>query len=499
MERLQYTCALVSALVASFTRLLDAHPTRQLIHLPAQGQSLTVEDIWRARSEQLDALRACGLQAGQLLLVAVGNRPSAVSLFLAARALDLAVVAVDAGATATEVAELCERYGVAAVAAAVEHAAELGTLRATLGDQCALLTRDGERATYTGVALLKLTSGSTGLPKAARISDAQLIADSRQIAAGMQIGPDDTQIAVIPLSHAYGLSVILVPLIVQGTAMVLRESFVPHQLPADARTYRATTFPGVPFMFDYFLGNPPPDGWPDTLRTLISAGARLPGETVRDFHQRYGVKIHSFYGASEAGGISYDRSDDVTVLDTVGWPLPDVTITLRDDPEAPAGCGRVHVQALGVAGGYVGGGDGDEFTADGFLTGDFGRFDDAGRLVLTGRASSFINVAGKKVQPADVEETLRQMPGVLDVRVLGAADPQRGEQVAACIVAERGERRPTTLAVRRFCSARLAPFKIPRVVVFLDAMPLTARGKVDRRALDDAVRATIAGFPEQLC
>ena len=112
---------------------------------------------------------------------------------------------------------------------------------------------------------MKLTSGSTGHPKAARTTEAQLIVDSEQIVQAMGIGPDDTQIAVVPLSHAYGLSVILVPTLLQGTAMVLRESFVPHQLPADARSYDARTFAGVPFMFEYFMANPPADGWPPGL------------------------------------------------------------------------------------------------------------------------------------------------------------------------------------------------------------------------------------------
>ena len=94
---------------------------------------------------------------------------------------------------------------------------------------------------------------------------------------------------------------------------------------------------------------------------------------------------------------------------------------------------------------------------------------------------------------------LRTMPGIRDVRVIAASDPQRGERVAACVVGAHGERPPSVVAVRRYCSARLTAFKIPRVVVVLDAIPMTARGKVDRRALDDAVKAAIAGFPEQLC
>jgi acyl-CoA synthetase (AMP-forming)/AMP-acid ligase II len=88
---------------------------------------------------------------------------------------------------------------------------------------------------------------------------------------------------------------------------------------------------------------------------------------------------------------------------------------------------------------------------------------------------------------------------VRDVRVIGGADARRGEQVAACIVADRTAAPISVLSVRKFCSSRLAPHKIPRVVLVLDALPVTVRGKLDRRALDDAVRAAIAGFPEQLC
>ena len=88
----------------------------------------------------------------------------------------------------------------------------------------------------------------------------------------MGIRPDDTQIAAIPLSHSYGLGILMMPLLMQGTALVLRDSFVPHQLPADARRFGARVFPGVPFMFEYFLANPPAGGWPPGLQRLISAG-----------------------------------------------------------------------------------------------------------------------------------------------------------------------------------------------------------------------------------
>src|SRR5262249_38112581 len=155
-------------------------------------------------------------------------------------------------------------------------------------------------------AMLKLTSGSTGVPKAALTTEAQLVADATHIIAAMGIRPEDRQIAAIPISHSYGLGNLVLPLLMQGTAFVLRDGFVPHQIPADARRYGARVFPGVPFMFEHFLANPPPDGWPPSLWLLISAGAPLAPSTTRAFYERYGVKIHSFYGSTETGGIAYD-------------------------------------------------------------------------------------------------------------------------------------------------------------------------------------------------
>jgi long-chain acyl-CoA synthetase len=258
-------------------------------------------------------------------------------------------------------------------------------------------------------------------------------------------------------------------------------------------------FPGVPFMFEYFIANPPERGWPAGLRRLVSAGARLPPDTIRSFFDRFGLKIHTFYGASESGGIAYDGSDALGAADTVGCPLPGVVLTFRAEDDEPGAMRRVHVRSAGVAGGYVGEASG-EFCDGGFLTGDYGALDAAGRLTLTGRVSSFINVAGRKVQPGEVEDVLRQMPGVRDARVVAAADPQRGEHVAACLAVDPSAGGAiNTFTVRRFCSARLAPHKIPRTVVVLDSMPLTARGKTDRRALEERVRATIAGIPQQLC
>jgi len=222
------------------------------------------------------------------------------------------------------------------------------------------------------------------------------------------------------------------------------------------------------------------------MPSLGRTGAKLPAATGEAFHQQFGVKIHGFYGTTETGGICYDAGEAVDVGDRVGRPLLGVTLSLIPETDIAPPAGRVHVRSAAVGHGYIGG-ESDDFVDGGFLTGDIASLDD-GELTLRGRVSAFINVAGRKVQPEEVEAVLRRMPGVADARVLGAADPRRGQQVAACIVVT-GERKPDIVEVRQFCARWLAPHKIPRLIVFVDSIPLTPRGKTDRAALEELIRA----------
>ena len=482
----------VTDLVTCFARVRQSAPRRILIHVPGAGVDWSADDLWHAHRRYAGHLDAIGVGRGDLVISAAGNSAASAAFLLACRAVDAALMPADAATTPTQLLAMAEQFGAAAIVLRDTSFADDPRLdhdRATLLDHGLRLfpIRGSEPRCYPGIAVLKLTSGSTGTPKAALTTEAQLIVDNIQIAAAMKIGPSDVQIATIPVSHAYGLGNLLVTLLLQGTPIVLRDSFVPPQLQADARRFGATVFQGVPFMFHYFLSTALADGWPPSLTTLISAGAPLPPATVRDFHDRFGLKIHSFYGSSETGGICLDDGDEIDDAGTVGRPIAGVTVTLRDEPDVG---GRVHVASRAVASGYTQGGE-DAFIDGGFLTGDCGVWDENGRLMLTGRVSSFVNVAGQKVRPGEVEDVLKAMPGIVDASVVGAEDPRRGEQIVACVVAkQRGSL--SALAVRRHCAAHLAPHKVPRAIVFVDEMPVTARGKIDRAALAGIIRARLS-------
>jgi len=461
----------VSDIVQRFARIAADQPDRPIIYVPASHERLSASQVWQSHLDVQQQLSALGIQPGQLVVSAAGNRPGAISLVLACLSLRAPLMPIDASATAAEVEQFADRFGAFVVALPD-------------GSNLRLVRQHAKPGTYRDAALLKLTSGSTGFPKAILTAESHLVADGERIIRTMGITDKDTQLAVIPLSHSYGFGNLVMPLLLQGTAMVLRESFVPGQVLVDAHGFQARVLAGVPYMFNYLAENSPTDNWPTCLQLLISAGARLDTETARAFHDRFSIKIHSFYGASETGGIAYDASDDasdeVMADGQIGTAMPGVTLSLRPDEEAAEGSGRLFVRSDSVATGYTEDDEESGFVDGGFLTGDLGFVDGHGHVTLTGRASPAVNVAGRKVHPAEVERVLRSMNGVEDVCVIAAPDSRRGQQILACIISRQLS---SALEVRQFCASRLAPHKVPRAIIFLPSLPLTPRGKTDRARL----------------
>jgi long-chain acyl-CoA synthetase len=481
--------AMLDPISNSFQRIAEDDPSRILIHAVSERRVLTAAMLRDEVAAIAAVLETAGIRRGDSIVTQAANRSSFISLVLACFERGVAFMPADRNMPIAEVLGLVARFGCAGAVLPDTVSLPTSHLASILPGGLALhvLGTLDERRTYHDVAMMKLTSGSTGLPKATATSVENIWQDIHAIAESMDIRADDVQLAVLPLSHAYGFGNLIGPLVCQGTPLVLRDTFVPAQLADDIATYRIRIMPGVPFMFDHMLEARPADGLPPSLEIAITAGAPITFATVQRFFERFGIKIHSFYGTSETGGIAYDDSREVVEPVTVGRPMPGVTIELKPEDTAPPDGGRVHVSGKAVAGGYAGdpAASAEGFVDGGFLTGDVGFFDKRGNLNLVGRVSTFVNVAGHKVQPAEVEQTLRQFPGVRDVRVIGAADARRGEMLVACVVADAVSVR--IAALREFCAARLSPHKIPREFVFVDALPVDLRGKSDRRAIETLV------------
>jgi len=303
------------------------------------------------------------------------------------------------------------------------------------------------------------------------VTEANLIADCENICSTMDIRPTDINLGAIPFSHSYGFANLVMPLLVQGTPVVVSNDYLPQSLVDLANRHRCTVAPLIPMVFEH-LANAA-HGTFETVRTFLSAGAPLPASTSRKFRERFGSDIHSFYGCSECGGITYDRLGGAVERGTVGSAMDGVTLSTHTR--------RLTVRSGSVAAGYLFDANTFEPFENGtFVTDDLVDVRDDGELALTGRASDLINTAGKKVNPREVEAVILQIDGVREAKVYGAAAGARGEVVAAAIVATPNVTREQ---VREFCRARLSLHKVPRIIKLIDEMPVDERGKVRRSAL----------------
>ncbi len=334
-------------------------------------------------------------------------------------------------------------------------------------------------APHPEAAVIRLTSGSTGRPRGILATIEQLLADARRITGALGIRPGDTLVGPIPLGHAYGFGHVLMSLVLQGSRPLLLEQPLPALLVEALSGPGPLVLLGTPYLFSLLLqatGRKRFKG----LRLCQSAGAPLPSDLSRAFKTRLGLPIRTFYGASECGGISYDRSRDGILPDgCVGTPLAGVKLEMRAERGGEEGVGRLCVESDAVTFGYVPQGS-PELAGGRFVTGDLGHLDAEGRLHLLGRVDRMINVGGRKVNPVEVEAILREIPGVRQVAVFGAPDRNRGQAVCACVVAARGVTRETILLA---CGPRLASFKVPRRIEFVERIPVSSRGKTERRAL----------------
>jgi len=321
---------------------------------------------------------------------------------------------------------------------------------------------------------LKLTSGTSGAPRAIRFRAAQLLADCEGVCDTMGIGADDLNFGVIPWSHSYGFSNLLTPLLCRGVSVVASDERLPRALLDGLGRTGATVFPGLPVLFQKLAeldGDPLPK-----LRLCISAGAPLSAATAEKFRGRFGVKIHGFYGSSECGGIAYDTSDATAPEGCVGDPVRGVRI-VHD-----AATGRVEVHGPAVGEGYFPEPDPEVLGGGRFVPGDLVERTAQG-YVLAGRVSDFINVAGRKLNPAEVEGCLRKVEGVREAIVFGVPSELRGEEPVACVVGD-----VNAAVLRQFCGANLAAWQVPRDFWIVEALPINERGKLSRRGLAEAYR-----------
>lgn len=448
-------------MIEHFHSLATADPGAVAL-IDGESADVTTRGALLARARQLSAeLSAAGMRPGDALAIQLPNSPDFVAAFLAAVELRLVAFPIDRDAPETEVARILAHFAIRGLV----YRADRGSRTASIS-----IRELSARANAPGDArLVKLTSGSTGMPKGIVATEANLLADCRNICATMDIRPTDLNLGAIPFSHSYGFSNLVTPLIVQGTPAVFSNDYLPQSLLDLANRHRCTVAPLIPMVFAHLITAA--HGRFETVRTFLSAGAPLPAATSRRFRERFGQDIHSFYGCSECGGITYDRRGGAVERGTVGAAMDGVTLHTAG--------GRLEVRSGSVAAGYLfDAATFEPFTS--FTTDDLVEVREDGELALTGREGDLINTAGKKVNPREVEAVILQIEGVREVKVYGAEAGARGEVVAAAVVATPNVTREL---VREFCRSRLSLHKVPRIVKLIDEMPVDERGKVKRAVL----------------
>lgn len=449
---------LLAAWRRTLARLADAPAI-----FDAQGKVLgRFEEVeeW-SREYENGALR--DLRAGIILAVQIGNHARWPALLLACLRRGIVVLPLERTMSEQERATALQTCRATALIRAIESGIE------RLADQ--EMPEWDERPPV----LLKLTSGTTAAPRAIRFRSAQLLADAIQICDTMGITDADLNFAVIPLSHSYGFSNLITPLLVRGVQMAISTDRMPRAVLDDLARTEATVFPGMPLFFQAFSEMSDPPALPK-LRLCLSAGAPLSRRVAENFRAKFGLPIHSFYGASECGGICYEQVASAEPEGFVGQPLRGVELEPLDPSSAST---QVRVRSAAVGDGYFPEPEPEKLGNGHFLPDDLVTISDQG-VRIVGRISDVINVAGKKVNPAEVEAHLLSHEGVRQAVVFGRASTLRNQEVVACVVAAE---KTDEAALLEYCRTRLSGWQVPKRIFLLESLPANERGKISRREL----------------
>ncbi len=337
------------------------------------------------------------------------------------------------------------------------------------------------------LAAILYTSGTTGRSKGAMLTHENLASNARVLHQAWQWRPDDVLLHALPLFHVHGLFVASHCALLGGSKMIFLPKFDSEEIVRHLP--RSTVFMGVPTYYVRLLDNP--DFTTQVcagMRLFVSGSAPLLAETFRNFHQRTGQTILERYGMSETVMLSSNPYEGERRSGTVGFPLPGVSVRVaKSDGKicAHGEIGDIQVKGPNIFRGYwqMPEKTAEEFTQDGyFKTGDLGCFDADGYLSIVGRSKDLIITGGYNVYPKEIESVINEIKGVAESAVIGLPHADFGEAVTAVIVAQ-GDAQLDEAAIIGSLKNRIANFKIPKRVMFVDELPRNAMGKVQKNLL----------------
>lgn len=485
-------------------RAAAAHPDRAALIDGVSGAAMTYADLAGAVERIAAWLYADGVRAGDRVACWAPNGPSIAAHVVAAMRIGAAVTGLNPASTDTEVQGQLDDAAVSVVVTTpglADRARSHGRRRVIVAGNAPGAASLSELLASTSdavdvdvdcdsVALLPYSSGTTGLPKGVMLTHRQLVTSCRQIARSIEADAHDITLAVAPWFHILGMTAeLLVPLTV-GATVVTMPRFDPVGFLAAIDRHRVTYIAVPPPVASFLAHHPSVEGYDlGSLELLASGGAPLPAATHEELAFRLpGCAVGQGWGLTEtSGAISVPRRAGGTRPGTVGTLLPNTELRVvhpeRGDLLSTGETGELQARGPQTMLGYLNRPEETSamITSDGWVrTGDFGRVDADGSIVVVDRIKELIKVNAFQVAPAEVEAVIVGHPAVADVAVVGAPDVRSGETPIAFVVAagvvETGD-------LDSWIEHRLAPYKRPSAIHFVEHLPRTASGKLIRRQL----------------
>ena len=493
-------------------------PEARALVVTSDRVPVSYRDLIRLVDDLAGQLKRGGLLPGDWVALRSGSNAEFVVALLAASRADLVAVPLDPALPVSEQRARSEAAGARAVLVDGDGSGdkEEPTLRwwpiaVTVGREDGALAVNLDAATapkqdfstpdglHDDDAMIMFTGGTTGVPKMVPWTRDNIAGSVRAIIAGYGLGPRDATVAVMPLYHGHGLLAALLATLASGGSVLLpaRGRFSAHTFWDDIDAVQATWYTAVPTIHQILLERAKtdqPGSERAALRFIRSCSAPLTAETAQALQDTFSAPVVCAFGMTEAthqvattaiGGIDQNENPAATPGLVGRSTGPEIRIIGSDGQTMPTDAvGEVWLHGPTVVRGYLGD---PAITAanftDGWLrTGDLGTLSAAGDLTIRGRIKELINRGGEKISPERVEGVLASHPGVLEVAVFGVPDKLYGETVAAVMV-PRGSASPTAAELAAFCRERLAPFEVPASFQQASALPHTAKGSLDRRAV----------------
>lgn len=366
----------------------------------------------------------------------------------------------------------------------VEGTIDLYTLISENSDEFETVDCDEE-----DICAMMYTSGTTGRPKGVMLTHRNFVTKAALNGVAEQISEQDIFMTAAPYSHIYITVTLLGPLYV-GASVLSMARFHPEKTLELLSKYRVTHYAGVPTMYIFMLKSYSPDKYDlSAWRYKQCAASSMPPEIFKQVEETFGVGVVEYYGSTETGAtVTYNRCGHSKV-GSIGLTAPGYSIKIADDQgnELPVGeVGEILVKGPGIFKGYweMPEATKEAFKDGYFCTGDLAYRDEEGYLFLVDRKKDMILCGGYNVYPREVEDIVYQNPKILECAVISEKDPARGEVPALYAVLKDGEKM-TEDEMIDYCKQKMASYKVPRFVYFIDEIPKSATGKIMKRLLKE--------------